>query len=233
MGHTQQQWEDRVRAWLGDLGVYQLIDPTQIPFAVQAAFTEFSTDHPREFIDTLTGDGSAYDFTLNDAGDAQDAWIPGWSRLVEVEYPAGERNREIPELRRFEVLRGTSTFRMILDTPSATQTAKITYTTLWPAPSDTAADDEVAGVYFDAVAALAASKVAMAKAVEMARRKSSSVAGELFRAEPESLFGAAKQLAGEYRNVVLGQGPDGGTADDLGYAVERVDVLPEALFHRH
>ncbi len=234
MGHTKGQWDDRMRGWLGDLGVYELIDGTAMPGHLEAAIAEYSNDFPRRISELFTGDGVAFDFDLT--GTAKDAFVDRWSSVIEVEYPVGDRNRTLLELRDIEVLEGTDTVRLIRTTPAAaTDNLKITYTVVWGHPTDTPGDDLISDLHFPAVAALAASHTARGKASEMARRSSSSVAGELFTHDPTPLFTAAKELRDYYRAVVLGQEPDenGGGGSEPALLVERIDVFPGALFHRH
>ncbi len=234
MGHTQAQWIDRIRAWLGDLGVYQLIDSASIPGHLEAALAEYANDNPRQISELFSGDGTVFDFTLTGAG--EEAWIDKWSKITEVEYPTGNRDRTLLELRDTEVLKGTATVRLINTTPATgTDNLEITYTAIWPHPTGTDTDDEINAIHFPAVAALAAGHVARGKAGELARRQSSSVAGELFQHDATPLFTAASDLRKYYRAVVLGQEPDQGPGDasEPALSVERIDVFPGALFHRH
>jgi len=136
MGHTRQQWEDRIRARLGDLGVVQAVPATRIPFALETAFAVVSTDRPYELVATLTGNGALYDLTLT-------SWEDRWSRIIRVEYPAGEKEPVYLEARDYLVLPGTTTFRLRSAVPTATETAKITYGARWPTPTDTASVDKI------------------------------------------------------------------------------------------
>jgi hypothetical protein len=226
---TRTQWETRIRAHLGDLGVIQRVPAERIPLALEVAIAQLSSDEPREVTVTLTGDGSTFDKTLPD-------WQDRWSRVVRVEYPVGNRTPTYLESRRWAVLPGTSTFRLLTDTPGAAETCQITYTVRWPTPTDQASADLIPTPWFEAVAALAASEATRAQAVEYARRQNSSVAGDLQTLASEPLFEAASQLRRLYDQVVLGKpaAGAGGTPapSDLGYAVEDQETFATALFHR-
>jgi hypothetical protein len=230
MGHTRQQWEQQIRAHLGDHGVIQQIPHTRLPTAMAQGFAIVSGDRPYEVSQTFAGDGSTYDFTLT-------SWEDRWSRIIRVEYPTGNREPSIIEGRRYEVLRGTATFRMLADTPATGESVKVTYAARWPLPDDTAGTDKIPTPWFEAAAGLIASVLIKSVAVEWARQSSSHVAGTFTERDPGPLFSAAKELRGLYNEVVLGI-PEG-TSDDgeerrseIAYRVADQDVFPRALFRR-
>lgn len=233
MGHTRQDWEDRIRARLGDHGVLQTIDTSRIALGLEEGLAILASDRPREITQTFNGDGDTYDFNLTGTGD--DAFIDRWSQIVYVEYPAGQRIPVYLEARRYMVLPASDTVRLLVDTPTTgTGNVKITYTARYPYPTDTATDDDVPGAWFEAVAALCASRAARDQAVAFARKQSAHVAGQQYERDPAPLFTAAKALKATYDQLVLGvgDGTGGGTSSEIGYAVSDVDVFPNALFHR-
>ena len=237
MGLSAEQYEDRIRAKLGDLGVLQLIGAEPLPIHLESALRQFSIDRPRVSEQTFDGDGAAYDFDLTADADA-DAWVPGWSRVIEVEYPAGEREQAayILDEADWDLVRagttGDGVVRLESITPdTGTDNVAIRYTTMWPHPTADAATDEIPDAYGDAVAALAASKAIRAKAIEAARKQSATVRGERFDLDPEALFKAAAEAAKEYSDIVLGR-PDGPSAPpQIAYATTELDVFPDAIFH--
>lgn len=230
MGHRRAEYEDRIRAELGDLGVLQLVQVEQVPLALEAAFATFSKDRPREASQTFDGDGTAFTFDLTDDITAP-PWVPGWSTLLEVEYPAGER---IPELMDPLNYRISSAGLLTLheDTPSATEDITVRYITTWPFPTSDPDDDLVPEPYWHAICSLAASRLARGKAVEFARRRSSSVAGELITHDPGPLFQAAEALAAAYKETVLGRPATAGAPTPLALKHGSIDVFPDTLFHR-
>jgi len=228
MGHTRQQWEDRIRARLGDLGVVQVVPATRIPFALETAFAVVSGDRPYEIVATLTGNGVLYDLTLT-------SWEDRWSRVIRVEYPAGEKEPVYLESRDYLVLPGTTTFRLRSAVPATGETAKVTYAARWPVPTDTASVDKIPTPWFEAVAALAASDLLRTTAVEWARQSSAQVAGFTVDRDPAPLFTAAKALRGLYDEIVLGIPEDAaGTAaearSEIAYVIDDQDVFPNTLF---
>lgn len=234
MGRTLQEWEDRVRDRLGDLGVIQHIPTERIPFSIDSALAILAVDKPREVKQTFAGDGSTYDFTLTDAD-----WIQGdggdpWSRITAVEFPIGNREPTYIELRRVTVLKGTLTFRFLIDTPASGQSADVWYSTKWPFPTDTATVDKVPDTWFEGVCSRAAAEAASSQAGEYARKQRNSVAGDFFDLDYEALRTAARDLRAHYDKIVLGKPMDSDGGDSgsvIGYAISDVNVFPNALFH--
>ncbi len=228
MGRTIDVWLDRARAHLGDLGHQQRIDLHDLELGLQAALAEMARDKPREVSESLPGNGTAFDFTL------AATFIVGFSEVVEVEYPAGERQPVIVDSQSYTVLRGTQTLRLYDHTPAASEMVKVTYTATWPYPTATASDDKIPDLFFDAVAALAASEAARAKAAELSRRQSKQVAGvELRNPATDDMFRLAAELRNVYRKVVLGVESRAG--DQPSYApalsISDTDVSVDSIFH--
>ena len=237
MPQLRQQYEDRIRSRLGDLGVLQRLGDAPIELALEAAVDQYGNDNPRKREETFAGNGTLFDFGINTAGATIDDFIRDWSRIVTVEFPTGTRIPDYIETRRTVVLfpADVATFRMLVDTPATGQSVALTYTVRWPYPTDTVADDKIIDVHFAPVAALAASKMAGNKAAEFARQQSSQLDGDLFRHETEPLWRAKSILEAEYREIVLGVPPPDveGTGSEPALITERVDVFPTAIFHRH
>ena len=228
MGHSRQQYEDRIRARIGDLGLIQHIAETQIPLGLEDALLRFSKDKPRVVSQLFSGDGAnqLFDLTLDSA------WELSWSRIIEVEHPTGSIPRVIVDSHGYEVDEETNLLTMILAPVTGVDNLKIKFTSTYPFPDDTKTTDLIADVYFNAIAAKAASTILRAKAAEYARRQSTSVAGDLFRYEPADLFEGANALSKVYTDTVLGRPEGEGVKGQVAMAVSDVDVFPASLFHR-
>lgn len=235
MGHTRQQYEDRIRAHLGDLGVLQRVSEEQIPLALEQALLHYSGDHPAEATQTFAGDGATYDFDLE--ADVAAGFDRGWSRVLEVESPTGERTPALVDGRYWMVLRGTGTLRFLQDTPAAGSNIAVVHTRPYPFPDDDPATDLVPDQHHSAVAALAAANLARNKAAEFARRQSASVAGQLIQNDAAPLFEAHRALKAVYDEAVNGirdgGGGEGAAAATLAFAVSDIQpVFPGSIFHQ-
>lgn len=91
-----------------------------------SALAQFSKDRPREIVFDIIGDDS-YDYDL------PSDWVPGFSVIKDVEYPAGERIPTMLEDEDWEIYKTTSTrkLRLFHHTPSASETVRIKYTTIY------------------------------------------------------------------------------------------------------
>jgi hypothetical protein len=232
VGHSRQQYEDRIRARLGDLGVVQHIADPTIPLALETALATFAKDHPRARRQTYSGDGTTRLFDLL-AGTS--TYQPGWSRITAVEHPTGTIPPELVEPSDYYTEEDDGTATLILHEAPATGTnnIRVTYLAPWPFPTDDPDDDPISDIYWPAICSLAAAELARGKAVEFARQASTSVAGDLFQRDATSLFEAATQLRKAYEATVLGRPTEeGGTATQVHMAVTDVDVFPNSLYHR-
>lgn len=231
MGYTRQQYEDRIRSNLGDLGVLQRVSAEQIPLAFEQALLEYSNDHPAEIVQTFAGDGTTYDFDLT--ADAAAGYDTAWSRVVEVESPTGQRQPAIVDPRYYLVL-SDGTLRFLEDTPGAGTSVAVTHTAPYPHPDDDPATDTIPARHRSGLAALAASHLARNKALEFARRQSNSVAGELIQLDPGPLFEAARALKAVYDEAVHGSAAgDDDSPSELAFAVSDIQpVFPRSIFHQ-
>lgn len=230
MGHTRTQYLDRIRNRLGDLNIIQHLAAAPFDLALEEALATYTKDQARYASFTATGDGSAYTYDLT--ADADQPWVPGFSRVVDVEHPTGNRRRTMVDSRGYAERDGTVT---LLDvTPASGAGLLIRYTTTWPHPDDDAATDLIPDVHFPAVTALAAAQLARGKAVEFARRQSNSVAGTAVTLDPQPLFDAARHLEKVYTDTVLGRSDTagGGTSSGVAMAVSDMDIFEHTLFHR-
>lgn len=234
MGASRQQYEDRIRSRLGDFGVLQLISEEQLPLALEEAIMTFSNDRPRRAAQTFAGNGAAFAFNLA-ADVAAPPFVGSWSRIVELEYPAGGRQRSTLSLADARLEDNGTTLTLVAVTPATGQNLVVRYTTMWPYPTDTPADDAIPTPYFNAVASLAGSKLARWKGVEHARQASVKVATQIVQRDPAQLFSAADGLAKSYTDIVLGRadgaGGDAGVPNAPALAVTTINHSPDTLFH--
>lgn len=229
MGRSRQQYEDRIRSRLGDFGVLQHVTEAQIPLALEDAINQLSIDRPREAVQTFPGDDTAYTFDLT-ADTTAPAWQPGWSRILELEYPAGERDRRLLDLTEARVDdAGILTLR--LTTPATGENLAIRYTTIWTAPADDPADDPIPDIYFNPVCSLAGSRLARWKGTEFARQQSVAVAGTVVPRNASDLFAAADGLARAYTDIVLGRPDDAGNNPPAMITISP-ETFPDTLFHQ-
>lgn len=232
MGHTRQQYEDRIRQRLGDFGIRQTVVEASIPLVLEDAFARLSSDRPRRSAQTFPGDGVAFEFDLT-ADALADSFVVAWSRVTSVEYPAGSR---IPEyLDAFsQWTEADGTVRLLEATPSVGQTVVIRYVSPWPYPTDDPADDPLPDLWFQAVCSLAAGRAARAQAVEFARKQSNSIAGTTYQQDPSPLFEAARELEAVYSSTITGALPgDSDAGSVVAMAVQTMDVFGDTvLFHR-
>lgn len=228
MGHTRTQYENAIRGRLGDLGLLQHIDETQIPIALEDALLTFSKDRPRRVSGTFSGDGTTQTFDLS----TLTGWATGWSRVASVEYPAGEIPPRILDSHRYTVDEESDDLVIYFAPDAGADNIKIRFFATYPFPNDTADTDLVADVYYPAITAKAGANTLRAKANEFARQQSTSVAGDLFRRDAEPLFRGASLLEKVYTDTVLGRPTGEGDSKQVALAVGDVDTFPDSLFHR-
>jgi hypothetical protein len=141
----------------------QELDEPTIQDAVNRAVILYSKIRPKQAVTDFSGDGSSYDFTL------PSDWVEGYSRILQVEFPTGNQQATILKSHKYTVYQSatdTYVFRLIEDTPSSTQTVRVTYTipyTVNDSSSDVRAQDEEALI--DLAAAFCA-RVLSAKAAQ-------------------------------------------------------------------
>jgi hypothetical protein len=229
MTWSRQQYEDAIRAHLGDLGVLQHIDDTRIPLALRRALATFSKDKPRVTTAALDGTGTARTFDLTAEAD----WQTGWSRVETVEHPTGQIPKDYLDSHTWEVDDETGTITFNEAPAAGTGNLRVRYTTTWPMPDDDPSDDTAPlhDVFAEAIAELAASIIIRGVANEYARQQSTSVQGNLYVRNPTDLYAAAGSLKKAYEETVLGRPAGAGTASAVAIAVTDVDVFPDSLFH--
>ncbi len=103
-----------------------ILADSDIEAIIAAALPQFSKDRPRVRVVDIAGDGGyEYDLPLD--------WLPGFSAIKTVEYPADEREPVYLEDDDWVVYQTPDglKLRFLGDTPAAGLTARITYTTLY------------------------------------------------------------------------------------------------------
>lgn len=228
MTWSRQQYEDRIRDRLGDLGVLQHISEERIPLALERAISTFTKDRPREASQSLSGDGTVQTFDLT----ADTSWVADWSRIISVEHPTGDIPRTLVDSHQWFLEDGNLIFVPV--PASGTNNIKVRFTAAWAFPDDVPSDDlnPIPEVYSQAIADLSAAHVARGKANEYARQQSTSVAGDLFARDAGPLFDAARGWEQSYKDTVLGRADKAGQASQTAMAVTDVDVFPASVFHR-
>jgi hypothetical protein len=98
----------------------------EIEQAIREALERYSNDAPREIVADIAGDGSTYDLTL------PATYIDGASRIVSVEYPAGERTPLYVDANEWTIYRTSSTtkLRLVSSTPGTGQTVRVVFTAM-------------------------------------------------------------------------------------------------------
>lgn len=228
MTWSRQQYEDRIRDRLGDLGILQHIADVQIPLALESAIGTFTKDRPRIASQSFSGDGVIQTFDLTTDGD----WQNAWSRIESIEHPTGDIPKTFLDSHGWEESDGEL---RITDAPATgSDNVVVRFLALWAFPDDNpgAEPNPIPEVYAHAVADLAAGKVARGKANEFARQKSTSVAGDLFQRDAEALFTAAADFTKAYEATVLGRPAGEDSSPQVALDVMDVDVFPASLFHR-
>lgn len=94
--------------------------------SIREALSRYSKDVPREIVADVAGDGATYDLAL------PATWSDGFSRVVRVEYPAGERIATYLDPRDYTIYRTSSAvnLRLLSSTPGTGQSTRVTFTAL-------------------------------------------------------------------------------------------------------
>lgn len=95
----------------------------EVESAVREALERYSGDAPRESVVDIAGSGT-YDLAL------PAEFLAGQSRIVRIEYPAGERHPRYLEPDDWVLYRtaSTSVLRLLAHTPATGETVRLTYT---------------------------------------------------------------------------------------------------------
>ena len=176
--------------------------PAEIVKAVEEAIAgRYSKDRPQKPVADLTGDGATYEWSL--AGIT--VWQEGFSRVVEIEYPQGERSPIYLEGGEW-LLYATPTGRFLrfAFALSAGKKARVRFTAAHATDASSVPEAD-----FYAVGALAASLAARRLAALYAQTGDSSIAADTvnYRTKSQEYLALARQLEKQYENL-LGTDPE-------------------------
>lgn len=188
----------RVRRVLKDTdSTNPILTDNEVDQAFGAALREYSKDRPRLAIGLVSGDGSAYDFTL------PRLWVAGLSSIRDVEYPTGDQEPATLDPDDYHIVDsvlGIQPVRKLRfrSTPdSGTDNIAVRYTTrhVHDDELDTVLPDDL-----DAVCYLAASLAALTLATKMAGSSDSTINADSvqYRTSSDLYRSTAKDLRARY-----------------------------------
>ena len=226
MAYTLQDFTARVAEHIED-AAQQLGSDTLEKFEpyVQTAIKHFSRVSPLQKVKDFTGDGG-YDYEL------PSDFVVGFSRIISVEYAAGDQSPTIIDPRDWMIYRTESAnyLRFKSVWPGTTETIRIVYTT-YHTP-ETIDDPD-----FDAVCLLAASFVASALAARYAEKQTSALQADSinFRTLAQEWQSISKMFRQSYEDAVLGAEKHVQPASvnrNFDLSAVALNVKRDFLFHR-
>jgi len=168
VGHTVQEWAERIASNLNDVPRMDVPQELIVPAGVRPALAQFSIDRPREVIEEQAGTGSPY-LSL------PASWSAGFSTVLGIECPARQTPPVLLDAKSWMLTRSTSDVtaeKILLDrTPSASQYVRIRFSAPWPEPTMTATVDKIDDVSYSAVTALATSFLLLHLAAKAVRAR--------------------------------------------------------------
>lgn len=167
--------------------------------SIAAALERYSKHRPDEDAADLAGSGG-HDLAL------PEAWIEGFSRVVQVEYPVDQVPEEILPAGHWKLYRSPAGLKLRLpyETPSAAESVRVTFTV-------TREEATVVDGDLDAVACLAAAICLRTLAAAYAQTSDSSIQADVvnYQSKADQYRRLADSLEGKY-NDHLGIDPKGG-----------------------
>ena len=145
----------RATTLIQDADANLLIPAPDMDEAARQGLAQYSNDTPASIITDLSGDGVTYEYTL------PTGFVDGLSRVLSIEYPAGERPSVMLDPAHLEVYRTTSTtkLRFVAITPASGEAARVTFTGRHTLKSlDSAAATSVPAYHEDAFVTLVAAQ---------------------------------------------------------------------------
>jgi hypothetical protein len=236
MGRTLDAWATQVQRIVKDGAGLDVTESDALDVGVRPALAQFSIDRPRRAVIEAVGDTTAY-VALPDT---DDGWVPGFSWVDRIEYPARENPPVWLDAQSWELTRSVDDVDIeqvvLYDArPAASEHVRVVFFTSWPTPDQTAATDKVDDVGFHAVTHLAASLCLHHLAAEAARSRSGALPTAFVDGDRRSreLREQAKAIRSVYDSY-LGRAPQGSATGAGGVPVSRVfDYDPSylSLFH--
>ena len=200
MAKTIPEFQELAAGHLQD-GALKL-SPAEIVRAIEEAIAgRYSKDRPQKRVADLAGDGATFEWSV--AGIT--GWEEGFSRVVEIEYPQGERSPIYLEGGEWLLYAApTGRFLRFAFAPGAGKTARVRFTAPHAADASTVPDSD-----FYAVGALAASLAARRLAAIHAQTGDSTIAADTvnYRSKAQEYMTLARHLEKEYENL-LGTDPE-------------------------
>ena len=200
MPKTISEFQQLVAGHLQD-GAAKLSSAEIVTTVQEAIGGRYSKDRPQMLIVDLTGDGATLDWSLASVT----GWQEGFSRVVQIEYPQGERSPiylESADWLLYDSPTGRSLrFAFAL---SSGKKARVKFTAPHAADAATVPDAD-----FYAVGAQAASLAARRLAAIYSQTGDSSIAADTvnYRTKAQEYLALARQLEKDYENL-LGTDPD-------------------------
>jgi hypothetical protein len=209
MGHTLDGWQAKVGELVRDVGSVDLTASQIVTVGLAPAMAKYSTDRPRTVAVEVAGAASSY-------LDLPAGWLPGFSTLSDIEFPARQNPPRNLDPRDWRITRDPSdiTVQQILllrHTPAASQYVRLFFTAPWPMPTGVSGadpEDPMADLLddlaFEAVAALAASFCCVSLAGEASRSRSGALPSDFSdgRDRGRNLMDAARMYRSSYDSFV-------------------------------
>ena len=170
MGQLLATWQARVQAYVRDAGAVDVSTTQATDVGITPALAQYSIDRPHVVAADLTPVARYLPLPSTAAG-----WIDGFSRILSIEAPAGETPPATLSSGSWMFARDPllpATIRVLMPWElEVGAAARVEFTTAWPTPTATAADDLVSSVAFPAVTSLAAAMILTTMSAEAARSR--------------------------------------------------------------
>lgn len=233
MGHSLDQWQAKVGELVRDVGGVDLTATQIVTVGLAPAIAKYSTDRPRTQAVEVAGAGSSY-------FDLPDGWLPGFSSLAGVEFPARQNPPRSLDAQSWHITRDPADIDveqilLLSHTPAVGQYVRMFFTAPWPMPTADPDDDPVDALAFEAVSALAASFCCVSLAGEASRARWGTLPTDAAPSDSQRaqrLLGMAAAYQQSYDRFI-GIAGTGGESDSGVPASGSFDLDPSysSLFH--
>ena len=185
----------------------KLVDPTDYNTLIEQAIKgRYSQDRPLVKAKDYAGDGTAYAFTLPAASGspALYGWIDGFSSVVSLEYPTGDRPQTFLDPREIRIdFADATTKKLFLDetTPGTGKTLRMRYTTQRAVEADVLLTD------VDAIAKLSAALCCRALAGLYAQTSDATIGADVvnYRTKSQEYTTLADKHERDYASQISGE----------------------------